>query len=46
MASKTKGELTDRQRDIYDWIAAFKVSRGYGPCVREIGSAFGMRSPM
>jgi repressor LexA len=38
-------KLTSRQRDIYDFIAEKISSRGYGPTVREIGSAFQIRSP-
>jgi repressor LexA len=38
-------KLTTRQRDIYDFIADKIRSRGYGPTVREIGSAFDIRSP-
>jgi repressor LexA len=38
-------QLTDRQREIYDFIKNKIESRGYGPTVREIGDAFGIRSP-
>ena len=38
-------KLTNRQRAIYDFIADKIASRGYGPTVREIGSAFEIRSP-
>jgi repressor LexA len=37
--------LTDRQREIYDFIREKIESRGYGPTVREIGTAFGIKSP-
>jgi repressor LexA len=37
--------LTDRQRDVYDFIRDKIRNRGYGPTVREIGEAFGIRSP-
>jgi repressor LexA len=37
--------LTERQREIYDFIRDKIESRGYGPTVREIGSAFDIRSP-
>jgi len=30
-------QLTDRQRDIYEFIREKIESRGYGPTVREIG---------
>ena len=37
--------LTRRQRDIYDFVKDKIVQRGYGPTVREIGTAFGIKSP-
>ncbi len=37
--------LTERQREIYDFIKGKIESRGYGPTVREIGLAFEIRSP-
>jgi repressor LexA len=37
--------LTERQRDIYDFIRSKIESRGYGPTVREIGLAFDIKSP-
>ncbi len=37
--------LTDRQRQIYDFIQDKIESRGYGPTVREIGTAFNIKSP-
>ena len=37
--------LTDRQREIYDFIREKIESRGYGPTVREIGTAFEIKSP-
>src|SRR5579884_3848478 len=37
--------LTDRQREIYDFIREKIESRGYGPTVREIGLAFDIKSP-
>jgi repressor LexA len=38
-------QLTERQREIYDFIRSKIESRGYGPTVREIGTAFKIRSP-
>lgn len=38
-------QLTDRQREIYDFIQEKIDSRGYGPTVREIGVAFDIKSP-
>ena len=38
-------QLTDRQREIYEFIADKIESRGYGPTVREIGEGFGIKSP-
>jgi repressor LexA len=37
--------LTDRQRDIYEFIRDKIESRGYGPTVREIGQHFDIKSP-
>jgi repressor LexA len=38
-------QLTERQREIYDFIRDKIESRGYGPTVREIGTAFSIKSP-
>lgn len=38
-------QLTERQREIYDFIQEKIDSRGYGPTVREIGLAFNIKSP-
>jgi repressor LexA len=38
-------QLTERQREIYDFIEEKIEARGYGPTVREIGQAFDIRSP-
>src|SRR5262249_24326652 len=37
--------LTERQREIYDFIREKIESRGYGPTVREIGEGFDIKSP-
>jgi repressor LexA len=37
--------LTERQREIYDFIRSKIEGRGYGPTVREIGGAFDIKSP-
>jgi repressor LexA len=37
--------LTDKQRQIYEFIRTKIQGRGYGPTVREIGNEFGIRSP-
>jgi repressor LexA len=37
--------LTERQREIYEFIRDKIETRGYGPTVREIGQAFDIRSP-
>ena len=37
--------LTERQREIYDFIRGKIENRGYGPTVREIGLGFGIKSP-
>jgi repressor LexA len=38
-------QLTDRQREIYEFIENKINVRGYGPTVREIGVAFDIKSP-
>ena len=38
-------QLTDRQREIYEFIRDKIELRGYGPTVREIGLGFGIKSP-
>ena len=38
-------QLTERQREIYEFIREKIESRGYGPTVREIGNAFHIMSP-
>ncbi len=38
-------QLTERQREIYDFIRDKIESRGYGPTVREIGLGFDIKSP-
>ena len=36
--------LTPRQRQIYDFICAFVVEKGYSPSLEEIGEEFGLSS--
>src|ERR1700758_5310636 len=38
-------QLTEKQKRIYEFIQDKIDSRGYGPTVREIGLAFGIKSP-
>ena len=38
-------QLTERQREIYEFIEEKMDARGYGPTVREIGTAFKIKSP-
>jgi repressor LexA len=40
-----QGALTDRQREIYDWIVTWCEQRGYAPTVRELAKAFEFSSP-
>jgi repressor LexA len=37
--------LTERQREIYDFVARYADRHGYPPTVREIGEAVGLASP-
>ncbi|MEX0585696.1 MAG: transcriptional repressor LexA [Pirellulales bacterium] len=39
------GRLTERQREVYEFIREKIRQRGYGPTVREIGAEFGISSP-
>ena len=41
----TGEDLTQRQRDILDFIVTAVEERGYPPAVREIGEAVGLNSP-
>jgi SOS-response transcriptional repressor LexA len=38
-------QLTERQKEIYEFIRDKIESRGYGPTVREIGDGFDIKSP-
>ncbi len=38
-------KLTQRQRQVYEYIREKILHRGYGPTVREIGEQFSIRSP-
>src|SRR5207248_10192009 len=38
-------QLTQRQKEIYEFIRDKIESRGYGPTVREIGLGFDIKSP-
>ena len=38
-------QLTERQREIYDFIREMIETAGYGPTVRDIGLHFGIMSP-
>jgi repressor LexA len=39
-----KDELTDRQREVYDFLVGFWQTRGYPPSIREVATHFGFRS--
>lgn len=43
--SEKRKSLTKRQREIYEFLKDKIQNRGYGPTVREIGDAFGIKSP-
>src|SRR5829696_9919822 len=38
-------QLTERQKDVYEFIRGKIRNRGYGPTVREIGDNFEISSP-
>lgn len=37
--------LTDRQREVYDWIVDWCETKGYSPTIRELCTAFAFDSP-
>ena len=37
--------LTEKQRQIYQFIVSFQQDHGYPPSVREIGAHMGLKSP-
>jgi repressor LexA len=39
-----KQDLTERQREVYDFLLAFWRSNGYPPAIREVAAHFGFRS--
>lgn len=39
-----KDQLTDRQREVYDFLLNFWRARGYPPSIREVASNFGFKS--
>ena len=41
----TEPELTQRQREVFDFIRGYARDRGYPPAVRDIGRALGLASP-
>ena len=45
MAEKKDKAISDRQRQVLDFIRNTVASRGYPPSVREIGEAVGLSSP-
>ena len=41
----TTTSITPRQREILSWIAAYIAKRGFSPNIREIQTAFRLKSP-
>ena len=41
----SRSALTERQRDVFEFLREMIVSHGYGPTVREIGQHFKINSP-
>jgi repressor LexA len=41
----TDSQLTDRQREVLDFIRGYAREQGYPPAVRDIGRALGLASP-
>ena len=44
-ATLERRPLTDRQREVYDWIVAYIEAHGYSPTIRQIKEAFGWHTP-
>ena len=38
-------KLTNRQKDVLDYVKSYVAKHGYPPAVREIGAALGLNSP-
>ena len=38
-------KLTNRQKEVLDYIKSYIAKHGYPPAVREIGAALGLNSP-
>ena len=38
-------KLTNRQKDVLDYVKSYIANHGYPPAVREIGAALGLSSP-
>lgn len=45
MSEEPRGELSERQQQVLDYIRGTVAERGYPPSVREIGEALGLSSP-
>jgi len=45
MDATPQAQLTQRQRDVLLWIAAYIERHGYSPTIREGQSALGFKSP-
>lgn len=45
MRKRKKGQISEKQQRILEFIADFIAERGYPPSVREIGDSMGLRSP-
>ncbi len=41
----TEQELTQRQREVFDFVRGYAGEHGYPPAVRDIGRALGLASP-
>ena len=39
-----KKELTDQQKKVYEFIAAFIKIRGFPPCLQEVATGLNMKS--
>ncbi len=40
-----KNELTEKQKELFDFLRDFFIKKGFPPTIREISSHFGLKSP-
>jgi repressor LexA len=43
-ATEVRKPLTERQKEIFNWLGQYIVQKGYSPTVREMCLAFGFKN--